>query len=114
MAPARLHRLATLALKPRNDRERHFVRVCLGHEQPTNARERLWQLMQVVCRYEEAAERPARTDVLEEEAGALRAFARAAKANTDHPASQRLTTSMRSRSGCRRSCGTPRAHHGSG
>ena len=81
---ARLDRLATLNVDPRNDREKHFVRVCLGHEQPTNARERLWLLMQVVCRYEEAAARAARTDVLEEEAVALRAFARAAKAKTDH------------------------------
>ena len=80
----RLDRLATLAVDPRNEREKHFVRVCLGHEQPTNARERLWLLMQVVCRYEEAAARAARTDVLEEEAVALRAFARAAKAKVDH------------------------------
>ena len=65
----RLDRLATLAAEPRNDREKHFVRVCLGHEEPTSPRERLWLLMQVMCRYEEAAERAARTDVLEEEAG---------------------------------------------
>lgn len=73
---ARVDRLANLAAEPRNYCEKHFVRVCVGHEEPTTPRERLWLLMQVVCRYVEAADRAARTDVLEEEAVALRGSAR--------------------------------------
>ena len=80
----RLYRLATLTTDPRNDSEKHFALVRLGHEQPTSARERLWLLMQAVCRYAGAAKRAARTDVLREEAGALLAFARAGKSKVDH------------------------------
>ncbi len=72
------------SLEPANDKEAHFLRVCVGEEEPTSPRERLWLLVQLVCRYQRAVDRAARADLAEQDAFALRAENRALKAKNDH------------------------------
>ncbi len=58
---------------PRSDAEKHFLAVCNGDVVPRTDRERLWLRVQVVCRYEQALQRAARTDLAEHQAAALAA-----------------------------------------
>lgn len=81
---ARLDELACFRTNPSNEREAHFLRVCVGQEDPRTDRERLWLIVHLVCRYERAVERAARTDLAELDAIALRAENRALKAKSDH------------------------------
>ena len=46
-----------MALMPRTDRERHFLEVCEGRDDPTTERERLWLRVPIICRFPEVAER---------------------------------------------------------
>jgi len=82
---ARLDELACLRDNPRDDSEKHFIDVCVttGTE-PRSAIERLWLLVQVVCRYQRSVERAARADMAEHDAVALWAENRALKAQNDH------------------------------
>ncbi len=80
---ARLDELACHRTDPGNDKEAHFLAVCSG-EEPTSPRERLWLLVQLVCRYQRAVDRAARADLAEQDAFALRAENRALKAKNDH------------------------------
>jgi len=81
---AHMDELACQRTNPVDDREQHFVRVCLGHEQPQTRRERLWVFVQMVCRYKRAVTRAARADLAEHDAAALRAENFALKAKCDH------------------------------
>ena len=67
--------------EPGNDDERHFLQVCMGHEEPRHANERLWLYVRMVCRYEGALERAARADLAEFENAALRIKVRTLKAD---------------------------------
>ena len=80
---ARLDELACFRANPSNDKEAHFLAVCSG-EEPTSPRERLWLLVQLVCRFQRAVDRAARADLAEQDAFALRAENRALKAKNDH------------------------------
>ena len=80
---ARLDELACFRSNPGNDKEAHFLAVCSG-EEPTSPRERLWLLVQLVCRYQRVVDRAARADLAEHDAYALRAENRALKAKNDH------------------------------
>ncbi len=81
---ARLDELACFRSNPRNEKEQHFLRVCSGEEEPSSPRERLWLLVQIVCRYQRAVDRAARADLAEQDAFSLRAENRALKAKNDH------------------------------
>ncbi len=70
---ARLDSIACMIEQPRNDAEKHFFTVCQGDAMPRNDRERLWLRVQVVCRYQRALERAARTDLAEHQVSALAA-----------------------------------------
>lgn len=81
---SRLDELATHREVPTNEKEQHFVRVCMGDAEPSTPRERMWLLVQIVCRFEAAATRSARADLAEHDAFALRAENTKLKARTDH------------------------------
>ena len=81
---ARLDEIACFRTNPSNDDEAHFLRVCVGEDEPRTPRERLWLVVHLVCRYERSANRAARADLAEHDASALRAENRAVKAKTDH------------------------------
>ena len=81
---ARLDELACLRDNPRTEKEVHFVKVCIGDEEPDSPRERLWLLVQLVCRYQRSVDRAARADLAEHDAFALRAENNALKAKIDH------------------------------
>ena len=81
---ARLDEIACHRDDPRTEKEQHFLRVCVGDEEPTSPRERLWLLVQLVCRFQRAVDRAARADLAEHDAFALRAENDALKAKIDH------------------------------
>lgn len=81
---SRLDELASFREGPTTEKEQHFVRVCMGEEEPSTPRERLWLFVQLVCRFEEAAGRSARVDLAEHDAFALRGENRKLKARCDH------------------------------
>lgn len=56
---SRLDQLSCLAVESRNEREKHFIGVCLGHHPSATDRERLWLRAQMVVRYEASLERAA-------------------------------------------------------
>ena len=80
----RLDELASYRDGPRNEKEEHFLRVCGGEAEPDSPRERLWLLVQLVCRFQRAVDRAARADLAEHDAFALRAENAALKAKIDH------------------------------
>ena len=80
---ARLDAIATHRVEPRTDRERHFLKVCIGEEEPESPRERLWLLVQLVCRFEHVVNRAAKADLAEHDAFALRYENDAMKAKLD-------------------------------
>ena len=51
--------LACLRTNPETDAEKHFVKVCLGHEEPQTIRERLWLRELTVVRYKASLKRVA-------------------------------------------------------
>ena len=69
---ARLDELACHRSNPANEKEQHFLRVCVGEEEPSSPSERLWLLVQLVCRYDAAAERAVRVSIAETRADAQR------------------------------------------
>ena len=81
---SRLDELATFRGSPQNEKEQHFVQVCMGDAEPSTARERMWLIVQLVCRFEVAATRSARADLADHDAFALRAENRKLKAKNDH------------------------------
>lgn len=81
---ARLDELACHRTNPTNEKEQHFLRVCVGEDEPATPNERLWLLVQIVCRYQRAVDRAARADLAEHDAFALRAENNALKAQNDH------------------------------
>jgi uncharacterized protein YifE (UPF0438 family) len=81
---ARLDELACHRDNPRNDKEQHFLQVCVGTAEPESPRERLWLLVQLVCRYQRSVDRAARADLAEHDAFALRSENTALKAKNDH------------------------------
>ena len=80
---ARLDEIASHRVEPRTERERHFLRVCIGADEPDSPRERLWLLVQLVCRFERVDGRAAKADLAEHDAFALRAENTAVKAKLD-------------------------------
>lgn len=56
---ARLDELACFRVEPKTDRERQFLRVCSGDEEPSTPNHRTWLLVQLVCRYHRAVARAA-------------------------------------------------------
>lgn len=81
---SRLDELATHRDGPKNEKEQHFVRVCMGDTEASTDRERLWLFVQLVCRFDSAASRSARADLAEHDAFALRAENRKLKSKNDH------------------------------
>ena len=81
---SRLDELATYRELPSNDKERHFVSVCMGDAEPSTPRERMWLIVQLVCRFDAAATRSARADLAEHDAVALRAENTKLKTKNDH------------------------------
>ena len=78
---AKLDEIASMRTEPANDDERHFLQVCMGHEEPRHANERLWLYVRMVCRYEGALERATRADLTEFENNAPRIEIRTLKAD---------------------------------
>ena len=78
---SRLDQIACMVAVPRNEREKHFLGVCLRHHGPTNDRERLWVRVQMVVRFEGVLERSARCDQAEEIAAGLAARCRQLEAD---------------------------------
>ena len=62
---------------------RSIVRVCNGESTPSNAKQRLWLLGQLVCRYQRSVDRAARATLAEHDAFAPRAENEALKAKND-------------------------------
>ena len=73
---SRLDQLACLTVDPRNEREKAFVKICLGHAAPTTDRHRLWLRAQMVVRYESSLERAALCGAAEQERDAILAKCR--------------------------------------
>lgn len=81
---SRLDELATHRDLPKTEKEKHFVSVCINQAGPTSPRERLWLVVQLVCRFQRVAARSVRADLAEHDAFALRAENERLKAKTDH------------------------------
>ena len=81
---SRLDALASYRELPSNEKERHFVSVCMGDAEPSTPRERMWLIVQLVCRFEAAATRSARADLAEHDAFALGAENTKLKSKNDH------------------------------
>ena len=62
---SRLDQLSSLVAEARNEREKHFVGVCLGHHDPDTDRERLWLRARMVVRFQASLGRAARCDEAE-------------------------------------------------
>ena len=81
---SRLDALASYREPPSNEKEAHFVSVCMGDAEPNTPRERMWLIVQLVCRFDAVATRSARADLAEHDAFALGAENTKLKAKNDH------------------------------